>query len=179
MRNLLLGVLAIALLVVVSCTASAIAETGDNEGEHHDGTMAEEGHHDGDEDAVEHECLGVYACPMFCEGWMTTDMEAKCPSCNMNIEPVKELYVCPDHPDEFTRDPMSTCLETGAEMVEVEQLYVCPMHPEEIYADPDARCSECGMNLVPIEIDPETCEFHEANGDSDASATVGGCCAGH
>ena len=135
-------------------------------------------------DEADEETLGVYACPMGCDNIVTTDPEAKCPSCNMAVKPVADLYVCPDHPTEFSMDPKSVCSETDAPFVKVEQLYNCPMHPDEISADPEGKCSQCGMNLEPIENGSsdssaddsegghEGCS-HTGNGDTSGS---GGCC---
>jgi hypothetical protein len=116
--------------------------------------------------------LGVYACPdAFSEEgdpYLTTDPDAKCPICEMGVEKVDELYVCPDHPAEFSNDPDAVCAETGHAYVPVEQLYVCPMHPDQISADPDAKCEICGMNMKAVEVSQD-------NGDDDSESMASSC----
>jgi len=206
MRNAILGL--VIILVLASAAYAAKAVTGGQNRESDD-TAAMPMDHGGmmamgdqckmdmgtdsdtdDEDSADEaneETLGVYAAPGFCDNFLTTDPEARCPECNMPVEPVTELYVCPDHPTEFSMDPKSVCSETDTPFVKVEQLYNCPMHPDEISADPDGKCSQCGMNLEPIEkgsIDNSSDDdsegghegSHSGSGDTGGS---GGCCAGH
>jgi hypothetical protein len=118
----------------------------------------------------------VYTCPMTEDNFFTTDPDAKCPTCNMNVESVDELYVCPDHPDEFSVDPDAVCAETGHAYEPVEELYVCPMHPDEISTDPDAVCDICGMNLIPQVPgdDPDSMVSNCPRGHM-----MHGCCAGN
>lgn len=68
----------------------------------------------------------LYACPMHPE-FITTDPDAKCPECGMNVVNVKELG---DKVD-----------------LEKAEFYTCPMHPDFLTTDKDARCPECGMKL--------------------------------
>lgn len=155
MKSAIYGLLAMLLLVGVACTSAATAEANTDE---------------------ETELTAVYACPMFCDEWLTTDPDAKCPVCNMTVESVEELYVCPDHPDEFSLEPDSECADSGEAFIPAEELYVCPMHPDEITTDPDAECEICGMDLVAV-------GFGHHDGDTDdhhSEETCGhGCGSGH
>ena len=205
MRNAILGL--VIVLVIASAAYAAKAVTGSQSRENddtavmpmdHEGMMAMGGEckmdmgtdadadDDDSADEVDEDTLGVYACPMFCDNFVTTDPEAKCPSCNMAVVPVTELYVCPDHPTEFSMDPKSVCSETDTPFVEVEQLYNCPMHPDEISADPDGKCSQCGMKLEPIDKGSNDGSSGESEGGHECSHSgsgeshgSGGCCAGH
>lgn len=132
MKNAIYGLLAVLVVAGIVYGSAAIADTNTDE---------------------ESESMNVYACPMFCDGWLTTDPDASCPVCNMSTTQIEELYVCPDHPDEFSLDPEMVCAESGEAYVPVEELYACPMHPEEISTDPEAECSICGMDLVAVEFD--------------------------
>ncbi len=71
----------------------------------------------------------LYACPMHPE-FITSDPEAKCPECGMNVVPVKEM-----------RDKVD---------LEKAVFYTCPMHPDFLTTDKDARCPECGMKLEKV-----------------------------
>ena len=68
----------------------------------------------------------LYACPMHPE-FITSDPDAKCPECGMNLVPGKEL----------------------GDKIDLEKavFYTCPMHPDFLTTDKDARCPECGMTL--------------------------------
>ena len=68
----------------------------------------------------------LYACPMHPE-FITSDPNAKCPECEMNVVKVKELG---DQVD-----------------LEKAEFYTCPMHPDFLTTDKNARCPECGMKL--------------------------------
>jgi Cu(I)/Ag(I) efflux system membrane fusion protein/cobalt-zinc-cadmium efflux system membrane fusion protein len=67
-----------------------------------------------------------YACPMHPE-FITTDPNAKCPDCGMNVVKAEEL----------------------GDKVDLEKavFYTCPMHPDFLTTDKNARCPECGMKL--------------------------------
>lgn len=68
----------------------------------------------------------LYACPMHPE-FITSDPDAKCPECGMNLVPAKEL----------------------GDKIDLEKavFYTCPMHPDFLTTDKDTRCPECGMKL--------------------------------
>ena len=68
--------------------------------------------------------LGVFYCPMHCEGDKTYDKKGNCPVCGMNL----------------VEQPSSKKLT---------QQYTCPMHPEIIRDEPGA-CPICGMDLIPL-----------------------------
>lgn len=68
----------------------------------------------------------LYACPMH-PGFITTDANAKCPECGMNVVKAEELG---DKVD-----------------LEKAEFYTCPMHPDFLTTDKNARCPECGMKL--------------------------------
>lgn len=177
MKNAIYGLLAMLLLFGVACTSAATAEANNDE---------------------EAESTAVYACPMFCDEWLTTDPDAKCPVCNMDVEKVEELYVCPDHPDEFSLEADSECAESGEAFIPVEELYVCPMHPDEISADSNDECNICGMDLVAVGFGPAcshvcgdecvdgcthvcdaSCGHHDAEEDDhDSEETSGHSCGG-
>lgn len=175
MRKVLLALLALLLITAMSCATEAQAESCGS----HDGCEATEEAecHSADEEC-EHHCLGVYACPMFCEGFMTTDKEARCEACGMFVSPIKELYVCENNPDIFTLDPETVCPgDEDCKWIKVEKLFVCPNDPEEIFVDEDAVCSECGTEVVAIQCKPEDCEHEEA--EAEERACCGGCAGGH
>jgi len=116
---------------------------------------------------------GVYACPMYCEGSITTDEDAECPVCGMDVQPVDEIYACPMHPDQLSADPEAKCSICDMQMEQVDELYVCPMHPDELSADPEAKCSVCDMEMVPVGSD----ESDEADGHHREGRHHGhGCC---
>jgi hypothetical protein len=130
MKKFGFGLLALIIIVALAFGASVFAE---DEAEPDDSTS------DG---------IGVYACPMFCEHFLTTDSEARCPSCNMFVEELDALYHCTDDPDEVSITPEELCSDSEEPMVPVEEIWVCPMHPDEVYTNSDAACSICGMDLV-------------------------------
>jgi Cu(I)/Ag(I) efflux system membrane fusion protein/cobalt-zinc-cadmium efflux system membrane fusion protein len=68
----------------------------------------------------------LYACPMHPE-FITSDPNAKCPECGMNVVKAEEL----------------------GDKVDLEKavFYTCPMHPDFLTTDKNARCPECGMKL--------------------------------
>ncbi len=68
----------------------------------------------------------LYTCPMHPE-FITSDPNAKCPDCGMNLVPIKELG-----------DKVN---------LEKAEFYTCPMHPDFLTTDRNARCPECGMKL--------------------------------
>jgi len=68
----------------------------------------------------------LYACPMHPE-FITSDPNAKCPECGMNVVKAEELG---DKVD-----------------LEKAEFYTCSMHPEFLTTDPKASCPECGMKL--------------------------------
>ena len=68
----------------------------------------------------------LYACPMHPE-FITSDPNAKCPECGMNVVKAEELG---DKVD-----------------LEKAEFYTCPMHPDFLTTDKNARCPECGMKL--------------------------------
>ncbi|NOR14069.1 MAG: efflux RND transporter periplasmic adaptor subunit [Candidatus Aminicenantes bacterium] len=71
----------------------------------------------------------LFACPMHPE-FITSDPNAKCPECGMDVVPAKELG-----------DKLK---------LEEAEFYTCSMHPEFITTDPDAQCPECGMKLEKV-----------------------------
>ena len=86
--------------------------------------------HEGEKQATqEMDPEKLYACPMHPE-FITTDPEAKCPECGMNLVPVSELE--------------------GKVDLENAEFYTCSMHPEFLSTDPDGRCPECGMKLEKV-----------------------------
>lgn len=71
----------------------------------------------------------LYACPMHPE-FITTDPDANCPECGMNVVKVEEL---------------------GSKVnLEKAEFYTCPMHPDFLTTDKNARCPECGMKLEKV-----------------------------
>ena len=74
------------------------------------------------------EKVGVYYCPMRCEGDKTYSAPGACPVCGMDLVP----------------------LPTKRKAA----LYTCPMHPE-IKRDQPGSCPICGMELVPMTQDVE------------------------
>lgn len=87
-------------------------------------------------DEKENESIGVYYCPMHCEGDKTYDKPGDCPVCGMHLKK-----------EETAKSTAST-------------IYTCPMHPE-IRQDHPGDCPKCGMNLVP-EKGVETSEEEKA-----------------
>ncbi len=71
----------------------------------------------------------LYACPMHPE-FISSDPNAKCPDCGMNVVPVKELG---DKVD-----------------LKKAEFYTCSMHPDFLTTDKNARCPECGMKLEKV-----------------------------
>ena len=71
----------------------------------------------------------LYACPMHPD-FITSDPDAQCPECGMDLVPVEEL----------------------GDKVDLEKavFYTCPMHPDFLTTDKDARCPECGMILEKV-----------------------------
>lgn len=156
MKKALFILLALLLVAGLAYATTAIAGTDDdNSG---DTPAASEDQPD----------LGVYGCPMADDPYLTTDPDATCPTCGMDVAEVEELYVCPDHPTEFSQDPEAVCAETGNAYVPVEQLYVCPMHPDQISADPDGKCEICGMNMKAVEVS-------QGDDDDDANSMASNC----
>ncbi|WP_194768408.1 heavy metal translocating P-type ATPase [Tamlana sp. I1] len=72
--------------------------------------------------------IGVYYCPMHCEGDKTYDKPGDCPVCGMDL--VKE-------------QSLKAATKTQ---------YTCSMHPEVIKDEPGA-CPICGMDLIPLQVD--------------------------
>jgi Cu(I)/Ag(I) efflux system membrane fusion protein/cobalt-zinc-cadmium efflux system membrane fusion protein len=87
------------------------------------GAESQEGH---EHDKTSIEAAKLYACPMHPE-FITSDPNAKCPECGMNVVKVEELG---DKVD-----------------LEKAEFYTCSMHPEFLTSDPKASCPECGMKL--------------------------------
>ncbi len=73
--------------------------------------------------------LGVFYCPMHCEGDKTYDKKGNCPVCGMNLV---------EQPS--SKNPA--------------QQYTCSMHPEIIRNEPGA-CPICGMELIPLKVNVE------------------------
>ncbi len=91
--------------------------------------VMEHSHEEHQHDMVSISADKLFACPMHPE-FITSDANAKCPECGMNVVPAKEL---------------------GDELkLEEAEFYTCPMHPEFITTDPDAQCPECGMKLEKV-----------------------------
>lgn len=67
--------------------------------------------------------LGVFYCPMRCEGDKTYDKPGDCPICGMDLV------------EEVNLSPTATA-------------FTCPMHPE-VEKDEPGDCPICGMDLVP------------------------------
>ncbi|MFC2157811.1 efflux RND transporter periplasmic adaptor subunit [Acidobacteriota bacterium] len=126
----------------------------------------------------------LYACPMHPE-FITTDPNAKCPICEMDLVKLSELdekvdldnvefYTCPMHPEFLTTDKDGRCPECGMKlekvkigekMIDPDKLYACPMHPEVITTDPNAKCPICEMDLVKLseldeKVDLDNVEFY-------------------
>ncbi len=70
-----------------------------------------------------------YACSMHPE-FITTDPNAKCPECEMNVVKVEEL--------------------DDKVYLEKAEFYTCPMHLDFLTTDKNARCPECGMKLEKV-----------------------------
>jgi DNA-directed RNA polymerase subunit RPC12/RpoP len=104
----------------------------DSESQTREAIEAHEGHAETETpSAMEHSQVDkLYACPMHPE-FITSDPNAKCPDCGMNVVPAKELG-----------DKLNLA---GAEF------YTCPMHPDFLTTDKNARCPECGMKLEKVE----------------------------
>jgi hypothetical protein len=160
MKKYLYAIIAILTVIGIVYAATAMAQTTDKD---ESGDVPSYG--------------TVYECPMHDSDFMTTDPEAKCPECNMSLEKIDELYVCPDHPDEITSDPEAVCGETGNAVVPVEELYICPMHPDMMSTDPDAKCSQCGMDLVPYL--NEQSDNPGGDNESAGNCHMSGSCCGH
>jgi Cu+-exporting ATPase len=68
---------------------------------------------------------GKYYCPMHCEGGKVYDKPGNCPVCGMNLEkvleinPVKQSYTCPMHP-EIIKDTPGSCPICGMDLVPIE-----------------------------------------------------------
>lgn len=103
------------------------------------GTDSHEGHSEAEKPATaEHSHEGqeqdkpaidagrLYACSMHPE-FITSDPNAKCPECEMNVVIVEELG---DKVD-----------------LEKAEFYTCSMHPEFLTTDSKGKCPECGMKL--------------------------------
>jgi hypothetical protein len=62
--------------------------------------------------------------------FITSDPDAQCPECGMDLVPVEEL----------------------GDKVDLEKavFYTCPMHPDFLTTDKDARCPEFGMILEKV-----------------------------
>jgi RND family efflux transporter MFP subunit len=71
----------------------------------------------------------LYSCPMHHE-FITTDPNAKCPECGMNVIKAKELGNKVD--------------------LEKTEFYTCPMHLDFLTTDKNARCPECSMKLEKV-----------------------------
>lgn len=71
----------------------------------------------------------LYTCPMHPD-FITTDLNASCLECGMNLVKVKELG---DKVD-----------------LEKAEFYTCPMHPDFLTTDKNALCPECGMKLEKV-----------------------------
>lgn len=72
--------------------------------------------------------MGVFYCPMHCEGDKTYDKHGSCPICGMDL--IEQL--------------------SSKKAVQ----YTCPMHPEVVQDEPGS-CPICGMNLMPTEVNTE------------------------
>lgn len=72
--------------------------------------------------------MGVFYCPMHCEGDKTYDKPGDCPVCGMNLVEEQNLSA-----------------------IKSEQ-WTCPMHPE-IVKNEAGACPICGMELVPMLVD--------------------------
>ncbi|MEZ4802274.1 MAG: heavy metal translocating P-type ATPase [Gelidibacter sp.] len=78
------------------------------------------------EEAPKAKGIGIFYCPMHCEGDKTYDKPGDCPICGMDLV------------EEQTQSTSS-----GTQ-------YTCPMHPEIVRNQP-GDCPICGMDLVPME----------------------------
>jgi Cu2+-exporting ATPase len=72
--------------------------------------------------------IGVYYCPMHCEGDKTYDEPGDCPVCGMDLVEEQNLQT------------------------NTSERWTCPMHPEVVRNEP-GNCPICGMDLVPKEPD--------------------------
>ncbi len=96
--------------------------------------MPGEQHHHSDHSESTHQNqkkgtgIGIWYCPMHCEGDKTYDQPGDCPVCGMDLV------------EEVSYSAQGT-------------QYTCPMHPEIVEEDPGA-CPICGMDLVPLEPEP-------------------------
>jgi rubrerythrin len=71
----------------------------------------------------------LYICPM-CPEFVTTDPDASCPECGMDLVKLKDFE--------------------GKLDLESLEFYTCSMHPEFLTTDPEGRCPECGMKLEKV-----------------------------
>jgi Cu2+-exporting ATPase len=76
---------------------------------------------------VEMNQMGVFYCPMHCEGQKTYDKPGDCPVCGMHL-----------------------VMQKSIEKNDVD--FTCPMHPEIVKRQP-GPCPICGMDLVPLDND--------------------------
>ncbi|HUU51891.1 MAG TPA: efflux RND transporter periplasmic adaptor subunit [Candidatus Heimdallarchaeota archaeon] len=91
--------------------------------------VMEHSHEELEHDKLSTSADKLFACPMHPE-FITSDPNAKCPDCGMNVVPAKEL---------------------GAKLsLEGAEFYTCPMHPDFLTTDKNARCPECGMKLEKV-----------------------------
>jgi Cu(I)/Ag(I) efflux system membrane fusion protein/cobalt-zinc-cadmium efflux system membrane fusion protein len=109
----------------------AEAGTDPHEGHAQDEMTAamEQGHEEHGQDISGIKADKLFACPMHPD-FITTDPNAKCPECGMNVVKTEELG---DKVD-----------------VSKAEFYTCPMHPDFLTTDKDGRCPECGMTLEKV-----------------------------
>jgi DNA-directed RNA polymerase subunit RPC12/RpoP len=107
------------------------AETDPHEGhiETEMPAVMEHSHEELEQDKLSASADKLFACPMHPE-FITTDPNAKCPECGMNVVKAEELGESVD--------------------LSKAEFYTCPMHPDFLTTDKNARCPECGMKLEKV-----------------------------
>ena len=100
--------------------------------------------------------LGLYQCPMKCEGDKTYNEPGNCPVCNMKLMPVEQLehnreheYKHHDHYDEHRQETLHHAEHnTSTKNLSEGGKYYCPMRCEgdKMYNQP-GDCPVCGMHL--------------------------------
>lgn len=111
----------------------------------------------------------LYTCPMHPE--IIQDKPGNCPTCGMNLVPVKpkeenaqmhhgvteDLHKV-DHSHHHHNDKTNESLPLSGNSF---KKYTCPMHPQ-IVQDGPGKCPLCGMNLVPLS-KPDAHDGHESH----------------
>lgn len=92
----------------------------------------------------------TYVCPMHSQ-ITSTDEDATCPICGMDLVPVKTE---------------TTTSETALQHAQkhTDPTYVCPMHSQITSTDEDATCPICGMDLVLVKNETRAITEHDEKG---------------